>query len=402
MTAGDKLVLGAPGGFYRSEAEELLPFVENTPLLAAFSMNGEPAFFIPNGKEVQLETDYDPRRRIQLQLAAPQGLLGFSMRYLYKVGPGVWQPADAASISLAGLSPGRYPIQARVAGSSGEPVTLMTIRVTPALWRTPWVVGLSVLAAAGIFWRLLYSRQKRRKLAVFGNLVRSEPLVLISHELRTPLNGIIGMAEAMLAANHTGNEHHDYPRLILQWAKSLEALVDDLVDYARLRTVDQPLTLQTWRITLHALVADLIQGYPTSSDDRSPKDRIVNQVPIELEVLADERRLRQVLLNLIENANRFAPEGPIHISASEMNHMVRVVVRDQGDGIPRAQRELVFQAFHQEDAGTARSFEGLGLGLYICRELVRHMGGDIWIESPETKGCQVVFQLPAAHPTKTG
>jgi signal transduction histidine kinase len=114
------------------------------------------------------------------------------------------------------------------------------------------------------------------------------------------------------------------------------------------------------------------------------------------EVAADPDRLRQVLVNLIENAVKYARRGRVQVRLSSHYGTVRFSVRDEGPGIPLSQQERIFEKFYRLDPNMTKGVGGTGLGLYICRELVDAMNGDIWVESAPGAGSTFSFELPVA------
>jgi signal transduction histidine kinase len=111
-------------------------------------------------------------------------------------------------------------------------------------------------------------------------------------------------------------------------------------------------------------------------------------------VAADPDKLRQVLVNLVENAVKYSDEGQIEVRLEPRDRRLRFSIRDEGPGIPLEERDRIFEKFHRLDPEMRRGVSGTGLGLYICRELVARMDGEIWVESEVGKGSTFVFELP--------
>src|SRR4029078_2009236 len=119
-------------------------------------------------------------------------------------------------------------------------------------------------------------------------------------------------------------------------------------------------------------------------------------------VAADPDKLRQVLVNLVDNGVKYSPEGgTVSVRIGESEVRVRFSVRDEGLGIPHRHQQHVFEKFYRLDPNQTRGVGGNGLGLYICRELVQRMGGSIWLSSSEGEGSTFVFDLPAAEARRT-
>ena len=116
-------------------------------------------------------------------------------------------------------------------------------------------------------------------------------------------------------------------------------------------------------------------------------------------VVADRDKVRQVLVNLIENAIKYSPDGGvIEVGVAEEGSLVRFSVRDEGLGIPTEEQERIFEKFYRLDPAMTRGVGGTGLGLYICNELIERMGGRIWVESASGEGSTFFFELPRAEP----
>jgi signal transduction histidine kinase len=116
------------------------------------------------------------------------------------------------------------------------------------------------------------------------------------------------------------------------------------------------------------------------------------------QVAADADKARQVLTNLLDNAVKYSPDGgDIEIRLEARGRQLRFAVRDEGLGIPLAEQSRIFEKFYRLDPNLTRGVGGTGLGLYICRELVRHMGGRIWVASAEGEGSTFFFELPLAE-----
>jgi signal transduction histidine kinase len=116
------------------------------------------------------------------------------------------------------------------------------------------------------------------------------------------------------------------------------------------------------------------------------------------EIAADPDKVRQVLVNLVENAVKYSREGTIEVRLARNYGMVRFSIRDEGVGIPPNQQERIFEKFYRLDPNMTQGVGGTGLGLYICRQLVESMQGDIWVESVPGHGSTFAFELPVAPP----
>ncbi|HEY8742224.1 MAG TPA: ATP-binding protein, partial [Chloroflexota bacterium] len=215
-------------------------------------------------------------------------------------------------------------------------------------------------------------------------------LSTVSHELRTPLTTIKGYARTLLLEGWDVDTRHEFLRIIDEEADNLSELVDNLLDLSKLEAG----VLQIHRQPL--LLRPLLQRVVQRRRDTSCQHQFVvdceDNLPL---VLADPRRLEQVVENLIENARKYSEGGSIRVSARRAGDHVEVAVSDQGQGIPTELVERVFERFYRIDNSLSRGTGGTGLGLSICRGLVEAHGGQIHIKSTSHQGTTIAFTLPA-------
>ncbi|MGA2975272.1 MAG: ATP-binding protein [Spirochaetia bacterium] len=227
---------------------------------------------------------------------------------------------------------------------------------------------------------------------------KSDLLAGMSHELRTPLTAIIGYAEILYyeyfgAVNERQKQQLD---VILQCSRHLLDLINDILDISKIESGKTELEISAVRIT-SLLTHTLVLLKETAA---RRKIRIAAVVPPELsalEVSADERRIKQVLFNLISNSLKFTPEGgDVTVALWAQEGSLGISVSDTGIGIPRAELEKIFDAFYQiKGRPSASRAPGSGLGLSLARQIVELHGGRIWAESEgEGKGSRLVFTLP--------
>jgi signal transduction histidine kinase len=225
--------------------------------------------------------------------------------------------------------------------------------------------------------------------------IKDEFLANTSHELRTPLSGIIGITEAMLKGSGgglSGSQRQDLS-MIAGSSRRLANLVNDILDYSRMKSGDILLNLQPVQIggSIHT-VSKVFQNLSQSTDYE-----VLTDIPENLpSALVDENRMVQILYNLIGNAAKFTVQGHIMISARKAGNMVEVCVSDTGEGIPEDRLEDIFQSFEQVDTSLTRRHGGTGLGLPITKYLVEQQGGSIWVESHPGKGSRFYFTVPVS------
>jgi signal transduction histidine kinase len=221
-----------------------------------------------------------------------------------------------------------------------------------------------------------------------ANRAKSEFLNNISHELRTPMNGIIGMTELVLDSELAPDQRESL-ELAKNSAEWLLGIIDDVLDFSSLAT--GKLTLRTVPMNLRETVDVTIRSLAVIAAKKGLKLSSVVSSGIPDLVLGDPGRLRQVLGTLTENAIKFTPRGEVILAVVESSQTtnettIRFSVSDTGIGIPPEKQQLIFRAFTQADGSATRGFGGTGLGLAIASDLVRMMGGRIWVESEVGRG----------------
>ena len=226
--------------------------------------------------------------------------------------------------------------------------------------------------------------------------LRSQFVATISHELRTPLASLHGAAMTLLEREHdlSGQTQHDLLDMIAVQSKRLANLVEEILlagqlDSGSLRVVMEPFDPEELVWTA-AAAARLRVGDDTAIDVTIPA--------VLPKVAGDPERTRQVLTNLVDNAIKYSPSGGrIELGLEIDGGHARFTVRDEGLGIPLGEQKRIFEKFYRLDPDHRRGVGGSGLGLYICRELVRSMNGRIWVESEAGKGATFTFELPIAE-----
>jgi signal transduction histidine kinase len=225
---------------------------------------------------------------------------------------------------------------------------------------------------------------------------KSEFLANMSHELRTPLNAIIGFSELLQArlAGDLNEQQAGYVADVLDAGRHLLALINDILDLSKVEAGKMELDVADFSLR------DTLETGVTMHADRAAQAGIALALtlePEEIAVRADERKLRQVVFNLISNAVKFTPAGGrVDVAARLADGVVEVAVTDTGTGIAPENQELIFEEFGQVRGDSGKQHEGTGLGLPLSRRLVELHGGRLWVESVEGTGSTFRFTLPAA------
>jgi len=228
--------------------------------------------------------------------------------------------------------------------------------------------------------------------------VKADFIATASHELRTPLAAVYGAAQTLLrhdfALDEVGRDR--FVSLIADESERLGRIVNEILlanqlDAGRLHLEFEPFD-----------VAELVERVVEAARVYAPPSVSLElNVPEELpRVAADLDKVRQVLVNLVENAIKYSPDGGrVEVGAEEHDGAVRFFVRDEGLGIAAEERERIFEKFYRADPHMIRGVGGTGLGLYICKELVNRMGGRIWVETGDgdKKGSMFCFELQTAE-----
>ncbi len=229
--------------------------------------------------------------------------------------------------------------------------------------------------------------------------LKSAFLATMSHELRTPLNSIIGFA-GILQQELPGPLNEEQKKqlaMLRNSARHLLDLINDVLDLSKIEA-DQ-LTLSCTEFDLRETVQRVYTSMKITAESKGLN--LAMDISPEVGVIrSDQRRVEQILLNLIGNAVKFTDKGDIAVTCRVNDGSVQFAVADSGIGIREEDLGSLFKPFRQLESGLSRRFEGTGLGLCICRKLVERLGGDIWVESSEGKGSTFSFSLPnGGNPT---
>jgi PAS domain S-box-containing protein len=331
---------------------------------------------------------------------------GDAARSLEHVGDGVvlvdgderlryWNPAAGELLGLDAEQLGRPMIEAfagwsslaeHLSGSGGETRTLPV----QLEGRERWLSISAVRFGDGSVYALRDITEERTL-----EDMRADFVSTASHELRTPLTAVYGAARTLLRDDVSLSEEQRRSFLVMIAAESerLATIVNAIL-------LASSLDADTIDIATESCdVAGLLESVVASARMRLP-ERVTlahpqTNGPISAE--CDEEKVRQVLVNLVDNAIKYSPGGgEIEVALRQVDEVVRFEVRDRGLGIPPSQRDRVFDKFIRLDPNLRQGIGGTGLGLYICRELVRRMGGRIWVDGRDGGGSVFYVELPRA------
>jgi signal transduction histidine kinase len=235
-------------------------------------------------------------------------------------------------------------------------------------------------------------QDKSRQLAE-ASQHKSQFLANMSHELRTPLNAILGYTELIVDGIYgaPSEKMQGVLRRIEANGRHLLGLINDVLDLSKIEAGQLVLSLDNY--SLKDLVHTVFSAVEPLATEKNLAFKV--DVPLNLPAgRADERRLTQVLLNLVGNAIKFTDHGEVRITATSENGCFELSVRDTGPGISRADQGKLFQEFQQADNSTTKAKGGTGLGLAISRRIVEMHGGRIWVESEPGRGSTFSLTLP--------
>ncbi|MCX6578735.1 MAG: ATP-binding protein [Candidatus Aminicenantes bacterium] len=244
---------------------------------------------------------------------------------------------------------------------------------------------------------LLLESKKAREEAEFANNAKSQFLATISHEIRTPLNGILGMTDLLLGSGSPLTEEQRDNLMDIKYSgDSLKILINEILDFAKIEAGKVELDQTVFKLS--DVIERVIATVSVKANEKKLAilSHIHHDVPDML--IGDPVRIRQALLNLIDNAVKFTNQGEVRLTIDKKNETDRLVslafsVSDTGMGIPQDKIPTIFEKFSQLDTSSTRQHSGTGLGLSIVRSLIQLMGGTIEVESAVGKGSRFFFEI---------
>jgi len=240
--------------------------------------------------------------------------------------------------------------------------------------------------------------RREKEKAEEADRLKTAFLANVSHEIRTPMSGVMGFAELLREKNISFEQRKKYVEIMINSGQHLLYLIDDLIDLSRIDTGQVEVKKEAFH--LEALMAELKMFFLENQLVREKGLEISVSCNIKEEdnlIYADRVRLRQVMINLINNAAKFTAEGAVEFGCSRQSpDEFLFFVKDTGPGIPKEYHDRIFERFTQGDAFFIHEKQaGTGLGLSISKGIVEIMGGRIWVESSPGNGATFYFTVPA-------
>jgi signal transduction histidine kinase/CheY-like chemotaxis protein len=404
--------IGTSGGLAHYRPAALQDAVLPATLITSVLRNDQPA----------QSMDFDAQTRALGLRFTMLSYLNQNPRFRYRIGgsSSPWSQTTGHEVRLAELAPGTYDFVVQGEASPGvwsTPASLHFRIRAPWYLSRPWQAAFGAVIAAcfWLWWRNREQRQARvreqleravtertrdlaeaTRRAEQASRVKGEFVANISHEMRTPLNGVLGLTQLALELTRDA-EVAEHLRIAQFSARGLLSLINDVLDFSKLEAGEMQIFPVVFE--LRPLLRDLRSMFAQEAVRQGLRLEVAIEADVPQWVLADEGRLRQVLLNLVGNALKFTLAGSVTVGIKRRENGLQFSVADTGIGIPADKQALIFDAFRQADNSTSRRHGGTGLGLTISKRLVESMGGELALESAPNVGSTFTFTVPAPEAT---
>ncbi len=240
-----------------------------------------------------------------------------------------------------------------------------------------------------------------KKRALSASKAKTEFLANMSHEIRTPMNGVLGFTNLLLKTNLT-KKQHDLVKTISKSATNLLDIINEILDYSKLEY--GKLEPETAPYNVTECFEEPIALLSPSAHDKKIELVLLIYSDVPKILIGDETRIRQILVNLVNNAIKFTHQGEVVVRVmadedSQGTRKLKFSIADTGIGISKKAQQYLFETFQQADSTTSRTYGGTGLGLSICKKLAQSMNGDIKLVSTLGIGSTFIVELPMITPS---
>ncbi len=247
-----------------------------------------------------------------------------------------------------------------------------------------------------LFYLLLKSHLKKLRQAEYdareSDRLKTAFLQNISHEIRTPMNGILGFAQLLNSENLTSEKRKEYTDIINNSAKRLLSIVSDILEISQIESGKTKICESSF--DLNDLLSEVFENTRSQVNSKISYCYSFALSSPESIITTDYEKLKKILYNLIDNAIKFTDNGKIEFGYKLKNDNIEFFINDTGIGIEPANQKLVFDRFRKSDFNNNKMNDGVGLGLTICKEFLKALGGNIWLESTPGTGSTFYFTIP--------
>lgn len=322
----------------------------------------------------------------QLISVGDEGVIGKSIREI--LGPDRYEQTRPR---IEGVLAGKPQVfEQELQGKQGR--LILSVTYLPNRSKSGKVLGFYVSAADVTKLKIVEEElEETAKMAKAANEAKSDFLAKMSHEIRSPMTAILGFAD-ILEGQLNQPDDRECVDVIRRNGLHLLDLINDILDLSRVES--GRLELEERSFVPSDLMRECFNAVIPNADSANAELQIHLGDDLDQPMVADRRRLRQVVLNLLTNAIKFCEQGTVELTAFRADRQLCISVRDTGCGIPENYLTQVFEPFIQADNSDTRKFEGTGLGLAITKQLVDHMGGSISLDSEVGTGSQFSVSLP--------
>lgn len=228
--------------------------------------------------------------------------------------------------------------------------------------------------------------------AIKSDKLKTAFLQNISHEIRTPMNGIVGFADLLGEEDLSKEQRAEFLKIIARNSNQLLGIINDVLDVSLIETGN--ILAKESEVNINELLTELLDTFKPIIKPTLKMELQLALTDADSTILVDEVKLKQVLVNLLDNANKYTEEGFIEFGYQKKQTNLEFYVRDSGIGIETAKMEDIFERFVQASSEPKVLKRGVGLGLAICEGNVRILGGQLWVESEQGKGSAFYFTIP--------